>query len=288
MKEPSEKQLKEYEIFLTENERAEATIRKYTRDVSLFFSYMKEKPIDKSAVMAYKRVLAGKYAPASLNTVICALNGFFEFCGRHDLCLKNVRIQRRIFEETDRELTKSDYEKLLQAAARRNERLFLLMQTIASTGMRVSELKFITVDAIDREYADVNNKGKRRRIWLPRDLCRMLREYCRKQRRWRGSVFVTRYGNPLDRSNIWDELKRLCDFAHVYRKKVFPHNLRHLFARTYYSARHDIVRLADLLGHSSVETTRIYTMESGVVHRRQIQDLGLLQSPNPMEKNTTP
>ena len=196
----------------------------------------------------------------------------------HDLKIKSVKIQRKIFSSQENELTKSEYERLLDAAkSKNNERLYLLMQTICSTGIRVSELKFITVEVLKRGFSEIYNKGKRRTVFLPDKLCRALRAYTRQQNITNGAVFVSRNGKPLDRSNIWSDMKKLCESANVSPKKVFPHNLRHLFARTYYGLQKDIVRLADILGHSSVNTTRIYTMESGEIHRKQIQKLGLLR-----------
>jgi site-specific recombinase XerD len=196
----------------------------------------------------------------------------------YDLRVKNLKIQKQIFASTDKELTKAEYDRLLQAAKqKKNERLYLLMQTICSTGIRVSEVQYITVEAIARGVAEINCKGKRRQVFLPKQLCQILKQYIKEQKRKSGAVFVTKSGNPLDRSNIWSDMKKLCKAANVSEKKVFPHNLRHLFARTYYSLQKDIVRLADILGHSNVNTTRIYTMESGEIHRRQIQKLGLLR-----------
>ena len=190
----------------------------------------------------------------------------------------NLKIQKQIFASTDKELTKAEYNRLLQAAKqKKNERLYLLMQTICSTGIRVSEVQYVTVEAISRGVAEINCKGKQRRVFLPKQLCHILRQYIKDQKIKSGAVFVTKNGNTLDRSNIWSDMKKLCKTANVSEKKVFPHNLRHLFARTFYSLQKDVVRLADLLGHSSVNTTRIYTMETGVVHRRQIEKLGLLR-----------
>ena len=183
-----------------------------------------------------------------------------------------------IFASTEKELTKAEYERLLTAAkSKKNERLYLLMQTICSTGIRVSELKFITVEAVERGIAEINCKGKRRQVFLPTELRKMLSRYLKEQKIKSGAVFVTKNGNPLDRSNIWSDMKKLCKAANVSEKKVFPHNLRHLFARTFYSLQKDVVRLADILGHSSVNTTRIYTMETGNIHKKQIEKLGLLR-----------
>lgn len=219
-----------------------------------------------------------KYTPASVNSALASLNSFFAYNEWYDLRVKSLKIQKQIFASDEKELTKAEYERLLRAAqSKKNERLYLLMQTIYSTGIRVSELKFITVGAVHRGQAEIQCKGKRRTVFLPNQLCRILKKYITEQKIKSGAVFVTRNGNPLDRSNIWSDMKKLCKEAGVSEKKVFPHNLRHLFARTYYSLQKDIVRLADILGHSSVNTTRIYTMESGEVHRKQIQKLGLLR-----------
>ena len=189
-----------------------------------------------------------------------------------------MKIQKQIFASKDKELTKAEYERLLDAAkSKNNERLYLLMQTICATGIRVSELRFVTVTAVCSGEANINCKGKIRRVFLPISLCRLLKQYIKEQKITSGPVFISRTGKPLDRSNIWSDMKKLCEAAGVSKDKVFPHNLRHLFARTYYSLQKDIVRLADILGHYSVNTTRIYTMETGEVHRKQIERLGLLR-----------
>ena len=209
--------------------------------------------------------------------MLSSLMSFFSFLGWSDLKVKSLKIQRRIFDSEEKELTKAEYQRLLQAAkAKQNERLYLLLQTVCSTGIRVSELKHITVEAVVNGKAEISCKGKRRTVFLPDKLCKMLKRYIRERKITSGPVFVTKNGKPLDRSNIWSDMKKLCAAADVSEKKVFPHNLRHLFARTYYSLQKDVVRLADVLGHSSVNTTRIYTMESGETHRTQLQKLGLL------------
>ena len=189
-----------------------------------------------------------------------------------------LKIQKQIFAQNDKELSKTEYERLLDAAkAKSNQRLYLLMQTICSSGIRVSELQYVTIEAIKLRKATINCKGKMRIVILPKELCRMLTEYAKTQKITSGSVFVTKTRKPLDRSTIWKMMKALCESAKVSKYKVFPHNLRHLFARTFYTLQKDIVRLADILGHSSVNTTRIYTMETGEIHRKQIQKLGLLR-----------
>lgn len=273
----TEEQLASYKKYLLEEEKSMATITKYLRDLLEFATWLGGRGIDKSLVLEYKALLCEKYAPASVNACLSSLNGFFNFMEWFGFKVKNLKIQRQIFATTDKELRKDEYERLLRAAKNKNnERLFLLMQTICATGIRVSEVKFITVEAIRTGLATINCKGKCRQVFLPKQLCQMLKKYVASRNIKSGSVFVTRNGKPLDRSNIWVDMKRLCQDANVSEKKVFPHNLRHLFARTYYNLQKDVVRLADILGHSSVNTTRIYTMESGEIHRKQIQKLGLL------------
>lgn len=278
MRKLTKKQIETFRKYLIEAEKSAATIERYLHDVQAFFDYTGCKFVEKSTVLEYKSMLTERYAVASVNSILSSLNSFFHFMEWYELRVKTIKVQKQIFASTEKELTKAEYERLLNAAkSKHNERLYLLMQTICSSGIRVSELRFITVESLQKEYAEVNNKGKRRIVYLPRELCKILKTYCKSQNRKSGAVFVTKNGKPLDRSNIWSDMKKLCKAANVSEKKVFPHNLRHLFARTYYSLQKDIVRLADILGHSNVNTTRIYTMESGEIHRRQIQKLGLLR-----------
>lgn len=273
-----DEQLKSYYSYLIEEEKSSATLEKYMRDATSFYVWLEGREFDKRDVLAYKTKIAGEYSPASVNSVLSSLNSFFNFCEWYELCVKTLRIQRQIFSSNEKELTKEEYERLLKAAqSNKNERLYLLIQTICSTGIRVSELKYITVDAIKTGCAQIKCKGKQRTVFLPDRLCRMLKKYLKDKKIKSGSVFITKNGKPLDRSNIWSDMKKLCKRAKVSEKKVFPHNLRHLFARTYYTIQKDIIRLADILGHSNVNTTRIYTMETGEVHRKQIQHLGLLR-----------
>lgn len=270
--------IKSFNDCLINEEKAESTVNKYLHDVGEFQTWLDEQELNKTAVLAYKSYLCDNYASVSVNAVLSSLNSFFNFMAWYDLRVKNLKIQKQIFASTDKELNKAEYDRLLHAAKqKKNERLYLLMQTICSTGIRVSEVRYITVAAVARGIAEINCKGKCRQVFLPKQLCQILKQYIKKQKIKSGAVFVTKNGNPLDRSNIWSDMKKLCKAANVSEKKVFPHNLRHLFARTYYSLRKDIVRLADILGHSSVNTTRIYTMETGEIHRRQIQKLGLLR-----------
>lgn len=267
----------DYKNYLIEEEKAKATVNKYLHDITVFMNWLGENELTKSNLLKYKQELCEKLAPASVNSVISSLNGFFVFFNRYDLKMKNLRIQRQMFTSSERELTKADYERLLRAAKeKKNERLYLLMQAICATGIRVSELSYITAEAVSAGFTDISCKGKQRRIILPRQLCKILKSYLKAQKIKSGPVFLSKNGRPLDRSNIWADMKALCESANVSRQKVFPHNLRHLFARTYYSLQKDIVRLADILGHSSINTTRIYTVENGDVHRQQMQKMGLV------------
>ena len=270
--------IEKFKHYLINEEKASATLEKYMRDINAFYKWTAGLEFDKRKVLDYKEDLIGKFAPASVNSVLSSLNSFFEFNNWYEMKVKMLKIQKQIFAQKDKELTKAEYERLLDAAkAKRNKRLYLLMQTICSSGIRVSELQYITIEAIRLRKATINCKGKMRIVILPKELCRMLTEYAKTKKITSGSVFITKTGKPLDRSTIWKMMKSLCERAKVSKCKVFPHNLRHLFARTFYTLQKDIVRLADILGHSSVNTTRIYTMETGEVHRRQIQELGLLR-----------
>lgn len=269
-------QVEEFREYLISEEKTAATIEKYLRDVRIFLKWLGRRSLEKALVLEYKSMLCERYAPASVNAAISSLNSFFSYINRYDCRVKALKIQRQIFSSSDRELTKVEYERLL-SAARKKRRLYLLMQTICSTGIRVSEVRYITAAAVKSGYALIDGKGKLRKVFLPKRLCKMLNTYIKRQGISSGAVFITKSGRPLDRSNIWAEMKKLCQDAGVARKKVFPHNLRHLFARTYYSLQKDIVRLADILGHSSINTTRIYTMETGEIHQKQIEQLGLLK-----------
>lgn len=259
-------------------EKSPVTIEKYIRDIRIFQKWLSGKSVTKETVIMYKNYLMENYAPKSVNSMLSSLNSFFSYMNWTDCRVKILKIQRQIFADKEKELTKEEYSKLLSATLKNgNRKMFLLMQTICSTGIRVSELKYITVGAVKARRAIISCKGKMRVVILPHQLCKMLIQYIREENLTKGSVFVTKNGNPLDRSNIWKMLKNLCESAGVSKKKVFPHNFRHLFARTFYSLQKDIVRLADILGHSSINTTRIYTVESGAEHRKQLQMLGLLQ-----------
>lgn len=263
---------------LMEQERSEATIEKYIRDINAFFEWLPEgKRVDKPVTIAYKQSLLERgYASSSINSMVAALNSFFSYSEWGDCRIRPLRIQAQTMVSEERKLTKEEYKRLLHAAKEKNERLYLVMQSICSVGLRVSELKFLTVEAVHRGRTVVNNKGKMRTVVLPPKLCLILKQYCRRQRVTGGSIFVSRTGRPLDRSNIWSAMKELAKAAGVAADKVFPHNLRHLFASVYYERFQDIVKLADILGHSNVNTTRIYTTATAAQYQAQIAVLGLL------------
>lgn len=276
MKKITKTTISKFRLYLSEEEKSKATIEKYLRDVNAFSLWLKNNELTKKHVLEYKEYLTTKYAPKSVNSVLSSLNSFFSFIGVNELKVKTLKIQKQLFLNNEKMLTKEEYNRLLKSAREKgNKRLFLIMQTICSCGIRVSELKYITVACVKCGKAHINLKGKIRIVILPKKLCKALTQYIKKENIKEGSIFVSKNGNPLNRSNIWKMMKNLCDAANVEKSKVFPHNLRHLFARMYYSVEKDIVRLADILGHSSVETTRIYTMENGDIHRRQIDSLGL-------------
>jgi len=269
--------IQKFETYLRDEERSEATISKYLHDVRSFLDFVRGGDMCKKTVLEYKASLGTAYAVASANSMIAALNCFLRFCGWQDLCVKQYKMQRKVYCSEEKELTRAEYFRLLEAAdAKHNERLNLIIQTICATGIRVSVLLYITVEALDRGEAVVNCKGKNRRVFIVHDLKKKLLRYVKEQGIKEGSVFVTRRGNPVSRSSIWREMKSLCEEAHVTPGKVFPHNLRHLFARTFYGIEKDIAKLADILGHASIDTTRIYIVTTGTEHRRRMEHMRLL------------
>ncbi len=270
--------IQKFKTYLMEEEKSAATLEKYIRDIVAFVAWLCGRELDKQAVLEYKTALKEQYAPASVNSMLSSLNSFFTYNEWYGLRVKTLKIQRQIFASSDKELTKEEYNRLLNAAkSKKNQRLYYLMQAICSTGIRVSEHKFLTVESLKSGQAVIECKGKTRLVMIPDGLCKILKKYVKEQGIESGPIFVTKTGKPLNRVNIWHDMKKICETAGVPQEKVFPHNLRHLFARTYYSLQKDVVRLADILGHSSVNTTRIYTIESGIVHKKQIEKLGLLR-----------
>lgn len=257
-------------------EKSTATMEKYLRDVRGFSRFAGPRPVNKELVIAYKKDLVSKnYAVRSINSMLASLNSLFRFLHWPDCKVKNIRTQRQTYCPEEKELTKPEYLRLLKAADARPQ-LRLLLETICGTGIRVSELRFFTVEAVGRGQLAVTCKSKTRTILLPGKLKRLLLDYARKNGIRSGAIFVTRHGKPLNRSNIWVQMKSLCESAGVAPGKVFPHNLRKLFARTFYGIEKDLAKLADILGHSSIDTTRIYIMTTGLEHQRKIERLGLV------------
>lgn len=271
-------QILTYRTCLSAEEKSAGTIEKYLRDIHAFFRWLNGEAVSKERTLEWKaHLLERGYAPVTINSMLAALNGFFHFLGWDDCQSKFLKVQRRLFRDECRELTRAEYDCLLETARRLGrERMALLMEAICATGIRVSEVRYLTVEAAQRGRAEISLKGKIRTILIPNKLCRKLLKYARKQKIASGEIFLTRGGTSLSRKQIWAEMKALCRKAGVAPSKVFPHNLRHLFARTFYKACHDVVKLADMLGHSSVETTRIYLISSGADHARQLERLGLV------------
>lgn len=272
----SEKDIETFHKYLIREEKSTATMEKYLRDVRAFFVFAGQAVITKDLVMGYKQALLEKnYAVRSINSMLASLNSLLDFLGWGDCKVKSLKIQRQIYCAEEKELTKAEYLRLLEAS-RNQPQLNLIMQTICGTGIRVSELKYFTVETVQRGEIVVNCKSKSRTILLPGKLKKLLLAYAKKNKVRSGAIFVTRNGKPVNRSNIWAQMKKLCESAGVKHSKVFPHNLRKLFARTFYGIEKDIAKLADILGHSSINTTRIYIMTTGTEHRRKIEQLGLV------------
>ena len=274
----TEERIAAYGRNLATEERSHGTIENYLRHVRIFAAWLNGTPATKEQAAGWKEYLISQgYAPTTINSMLAALNGLFRFLGWDECRVKFLKVQRRLFRDAGRELTRPEYEHLLETAKERGQdRLVLLMEAICATGIRVSEVRYITMEAAQRGRAEISLKGKIRTILLPRKLCRKLLKYAKKNKTVSGEIFLTRNGTSLSRRQIWAELKHLCKYAGVEPSKVFPHNLRHLFATIFYKACKDIVRLADVLGHSSIETTRIYLVTSGTEHIRQLERLGLV------------
>lgn len=272
------RQIVSFRQHLKREEREQSTIEKYVRDVRLFEAWLSGRRVTAEIVTDWKNYLRTEgYKPETINAKLSALNKFFAFMRWLECRIKYLKIQKKLFRGTEKELTKGEYVRLLETAdALRKNRLALLIETICATGIRVSEVRYITVEAVRAGYADVALKGKIRTILLPAKLCRKLQKYARKQKIASGEIFLTRNGKGVSRRQIWAEMKALCKKAGVAASKVFPHNLRHLFARTFYRACRDVAKLADVLGHSSIETTRIYLISTGKEHTRQLERLGLI------------
>ena len=274
----TDKLLKGFVSFLKEQEKSQSTISSYKRELFSLQMFLDDNPITKERLLGYKSMITSNYKPSTCNVAISAINSFLQYVGRTDLFVKPIRVQRQIFENKEKMLTKKEYNKLIQTAKINGQKqLSLIIQTICATGIRVSELQYITVDAVKNGQAHIRCKGKNRVVFIPKSLCILLKKYVINRNITNGPVFRTRNNKPIDRSNLWKAMKKLCTISGVKSSKVYPHNLRHLFARTYYTQQKDLSRLADVLGHSNINTTRIYTRETGAVHARQIEGLGLVR-----------
>ena len=271
-------QIEAFTQHLRREERSEGTIENYVRHVRTFAMWLGGGEVTKEAAAAWKgQLVSSGYSPGTVNAMLVGLNRFFDFMGWQDCRVKTLRLQRRLFRDDRRELTHGEYDSLLDTArAQGRERLALLMEAICATGIRVSEVRYLTVEAAQRGRAEVALKGKIRTILIPGKLRKKLLKYARKNKTASGEIFLTRNGKGLSRKQIWAEMKALCKAAGVAPSKVFPHNLRHLFARTFYKVCRDVAKLADVLGHSSIETTRIYLISTGAEHERQLERLGLV------------
>ena len=271
------KEIERFRNYLREEEKSENTMEKYIRDVTAFSAFC-DGTITKDTVIAYNQNLIDSgYAVRSINSMLASINSLFSFLGWYELRVKSLKVQQQVFCPEEKEMTKAEYERLCRTAERKqNERLCLILQTICGTGIRVSELQFITVEAVRKGEATVSLKGKTRSIFIVRDLQKKLLRYISEQHIMTGAIFITRTGKPMSRTNIWREMKSLCIEAEVNPEKVFPHNLRHLFARVFYSIEKDIAKLADILGHSSINTTRIYIISTGTEHRQRMERMRLI------------
>lgn len=270
--------IEKFRLYLLDEEKSDNTIEKYLRDVTALANFCKSTAITKEVVIAYKeKLIEDHYSISSINSMLAGINSLFCFMGWHDLRVKTIKFQRQVFYPEEKELTRKDYERLCQAALKaKDERLYLILQTICATGIRVSELKFITVESVRKGKAFVSLKGKCRYIFIVRELQKKLLRYAAKQGIEVGSVFITRTGKPISRITVWREMKNLCVRAKVNPKKVFPHNLRRLFAREFYRIKKDISKLADILGHSTINTTRIYLMGTGTEHLLYMENMCLV------------
>ena len=275
----TEREFDQFEDYLRHDEREESTIEAYLRSLTRFAEWADGRAVTKELAMEWKTALSESgYRPISVNAMLAAVNKFFTCMGREDCKVKYLKLQRQMFRKSEKDLSKEEYQRLVQAAHEKGDlRMELILETICATGIRVGELKYITVEAIRAGVAEIALKGKIRTILLPHRLCRKLQKYAKQQKIASGKIFLTQDGLPVSRQSIWTRMKALCEAAGVERSKAFPHNLRSLFARSFYGSCHDVVRLADVLGHSSIETTRIYLMSTGKEYLRQLDKLGLVQ-----------
>ena len=275
----TQREFDQFEDYLRHDEREESTIEAYLRSLTRFAEWADGRAVTKELAMEWKAALSeAGYRPISVNAMLAAVNKFFTCMGREDCKVKYLKLQRQMFRKSEKDLSKEEYQRLVQAAHEKGDlRMELILETICATGIRVGELKYITVEAVRAGVAEIALKGKIRTILLPHRLCRKLQKYAKQQKIASGKIFLTQDGLTVSRQSIWTRMKALCEAAGVERSKVFPHNLRSLFARSFYGSCHDVVRLADVLGHSSIETTRIYLMSTGKEYLRQLDKLGLVR-----------
>ena len=270
--------IKDFINHLRLEEKSKNTIEKYARDVNAFLTYLNDNVVSKELVIEYKqKLIADGYAVSSINSMLATINSLFDYLGWFDCKVKAIKTQRQIYCPENKELTKAEYLRLINAAERNhNNRLNLILQTICGTGIRISELQFITVEAVKNGQAEVSCKGKNRVIFIVKKIKKKLLRYAAERHIKAGAIFITKSGKPVNRTNIWREMKSLCKQANVNPDKVFPHNLRHLFARTFYKLEKDIAKLADILGHSSINTTRIYIISTGYEHLKRMENMRLV------------
>ena len=275
----TEQAFDQFEDYLRHDEREESTIEAYLRSLTRFAEWADGRSVTKELAMEWKTALSESgYRPISVNAMLAAVNKFFTCMGREDCKVKYLKLQRQMFRKSEKDLSKEEYQRLVQAAHEKGDlRMEMILETLCATGIRVGELKYITLEAVRVGVAEIALKGKIRTILLPHRLCRKLQKYAKQQKIASGKIFLTQDGLPVSRQSIWTRMKALCEAAGVERSKVFPHNLRSLFARSFYGSCHDVVRLSDVLGHSSIETTRIYLMSTGKEYLRQLDKLGLVQ-----------
>ena len=274
----TQRNIEQFYTWLKTEEKSRNTIEKYIRDVTAFMVYLADTAVTKETVIAYKnKLISENYAVRSINSMLASVNSLLAFLGWTECKVKSIKLQRQIYCPEEKELTKAEYTRLVNTAKQKgNERLNLILQTICGTGIRVSELQFITVEAVKNSEATVTLKGKTRTVFIVKELKQKLLRYAAEQKIESGMIFITRSGKPMSRTNIWREMKNLCKEANVNPNKVFPHNLRHLFARTFYGIEKDIAKLADILGHSSINTTRIYIISTGNEHRQRMESMHLI------------
>lgn len=269
--------IKTFKTHLIEEEKSAATVEKYLRDATAFTLFAAGQEITKELVVSYKEMIAEDYAVASVNSMLSSINSILEFLGWYDCKVKQLKAQRDIYRPAEKDLTEEEYKKLVRIAEEKGKRqLSLILQTIAATGMRVSELKYVTVKALKRGEAIVKCKGKNRKVFILPELCEILKKFAKDNEIRHGAIFLDKSGNPIHRTTVWRQMKSLCKAAGISPSKVFPHNLRHLFAKVYYKLHNDIAKLADILGHSSINTTRIYLVSTGDEHKKQIEQMRLL------------